>query len=268
MQRLINSYRFFNLLSIDVALGAMCSALFFAKIFRVAILPYGLLALGTTVWIVYTTDHLLDAQKVTGHASTERHKFHQRHFKVLAGHLAAAVVLDGVLVYFIRKPLFVGGALLILSVGIYLLLQQYMKILKEFFVALMYTLGVLLPSVMVTSVPWQAWPWKLLAQFFLVALTNLLLFSWFDRDVDVRDGRSSFATIVGEHRTRIIIGAVLLVTVLLTFLSPVPMASLFLLLGDSVLLYIFLRSNFFKQADRFRLAGDAIFFILLLYIFI
>jgi hypothetical protein len=265
MERLIRIYRLFNLLSIDVALGAICSAVFFARIFNVTIYAQGLLSLGLTVWVVYTIDHLLDARKVTGNASTERHQFHQRHYRILAPCVIVAVLTDAVIVSFIRRPILEGGVVLIAVVGIYLLVQQYTKIFKEIFIAWMYTLGVVLPSIMVTRVPYHTWPWVLLLQFFLLALTNLLLFSWFDHEFDARDKRSSFVTIVGPERTRIIIRGLFVIMGLLAFFSHELKASLYLLAGDSLLLSIFLKPEFFRKADRFRLLGDAVFFILLFY---
>jgi len=59
-------------------------ASFFARLLDVAILPQGLISLGLTVWIIYTADHLLDAKKFKNKMRlTERHRFHQRHFKVI-----------------------------------------------------------------------------------------------------------------------------------------------------------------------------------------
>jgi hypothetical protein len=265
MERLIRIYRFFNLLSIDVVLGAVCSALFFAHIFNVSIHPQGLLSLALTVWIVYTTDHLLDARKVIGNASTDRHQFHQRNYRILVPCVVVAVLADALIVFFIRRPVLEGGVVLIAGVAVYLLVQQYTKIFKEIFIAVMYTLGVLLPSVMVTRVPCHTWPWVLLVQFFLLALTNLLLFSWFDHERDARDKRSSFVTIVGPARTRSIISLLFIVTALLTVFSHELKASGYLLAADSFLLCIFLWPDFFRKTDRFRLVGDAIFFILLAY---
>lgn len=265
MERLIRIYRFLNLLSIDVVLGAVCSALFFASIFNVSIHPQGLLSLALTVWIVYTIDHLLDARKVIGRASTDRHQFHQRHYCMLVPCVGAAMLLDALIVFFIRRPVLEGGVVLFAGVAVYLLVQQYTKILKEIFIAIMYTMGVLLPSVMVTRVPYHTWPWVLLTQFFLLALTNLLLFSWFDHELDARDKRSSFVTIVGQARTRIIISMLFMITALLTIFSHELKASCYILTADSLLLCIFICPGFFREADRFRLAGDAIFFILLAY---
>jgi hypothetical protein len=57
-----------NVLSIDVALGSVCAALFFGKYVAVGISPVTLAVLALTVWIIYTVDHLMDAKRITGPA--------------------------------------------------------------------------------------------------------------------------------------------------------------------------------------------------------
>jgi len=71
VKKLGRIYQFINVLSLDVVAGAMVSALFFARIFKVQILPWGVLALGLTVWTIYTTDHLVDAKRVNIPLSSE-----------------------------------------------------------------------------------------------------------------------------------------------------------------------------------------------------
>lgn len=262
---LLKVYRLLNLLSIDVALGAVCSALFFSKVFGVLILPYGLVALALTVWIIYTVDHLLDARKVSRKASTKRHQFHQRNATVLFGLVLVAIGINCVLMYFIRKPVFMGGVFLIASVGLYLLVQQYMKVFKEIVIALLYTLGVALIPMTVTDITIEAWPWVLLVQFFLTALGNLLMFAWFDHEHDLRDQHGSFVTIVGETRSRYVTWIVLLAAINLTAFSEDLVASFIVLISNLVLAMIFRSPVYFRQHDRFRLLGDAVFFIPLLY---
>jgi len=258
-------YRTLNLLSIDVALGSVCSALFFSKVFGVSLLPYGLAVLAITVWVIYTVDHLLDARKVPEPASTERHQFHQRNFKLLLKAVYFALVVIAALIFFIRKPVLIGGVYLIAGVGLYLLVQQYMKVSKEIVVALLYTMGVSLPSMAMTKTDLSVWPWILFLQFFLTALTNLMLFAWFDRDHDLHDGRLSFVTTVGEKVSRYLIWSMPLLAILLTAISEDKTASVFIAVDAFILLLIFASRTFFERHDRFRLLGDAIFFIPILY---
>ena len=101
MNKIISVYRLLNILSIDVAAGAVICALFFARLFEVQIKPYGLISLGLTVWIIYTADHLLDGIKTHHRAATKRHQFHQYHFKVLCVVMIVAIIIDGLHDYII-----------------------------------------------------------------------------------------------------------------------------------------------------------------------
>ena len=173
-------YQYINILSLDIAAGAVISALFFAQIFNVQIKPYGLLALGLTVWIIYTVDHLRDAKKIKHNASTQRHRFHQQYFYTLTVFAGLAILLDAVTIFFIRRQVFEWGLILFAIVMIYLIVQQYLRFLKEFFIASLYTWGVLLLSITITTITLNITYALLIAQFGLIAWTNLVLFSWFD----------------------------------------------------------------------------------------
>ena len=187
MGKLFRAYRFINILSLDVAAGAVICALFFAKIFDVVILPYGIISLGLTVWTIYTADHLIDARKVKQPASTERHRFHQRYFKTLFGLLVIAAIIDASQLFFIRKTVFVVGLALAFIIVIYFLLQRNLRFLKELIGALLYTGGVLLIPWSVKNTSYDSAQLILITQFVITALINLLLFSWFDKSQDERD---------------------------------------------------------------------------------
>src|SRR5260221_9904362 len=124
MKKILATYRIINILSLDVAAGAVVSASFFARIFNVTILPQGLISLGLTVWIIYTADHLLDAKKLKQAASTERHRFHQQHFNILSVAMLLAMLVDFTQIYFIRNVVFRAGLWLSFIVAIYFLVQH------------------------------------------------------------------------------------------------------------------------------------------------
>lgn len=266
MQRLIAIYRYCNLLSLDVAIGAVCTALFFADVLHVNLLPYGLISLGLSVWIIYTTDHLLDAWKTKSEAATARHKFHQKHFKLLFVFLSLAIVSESIVLLFIRKPVFIAGVAVVSFVGIYFLINPYLKFIKELFIAVLYTIGVLLPSIALTPLSVADWPWLLIICFFLTALINLILFSWFDYENDRRDKASSFATIVGRDVCGVVISSLFAIAVMLccvVFLSDQRV--LMILLMNVFLLVTFVCDGYFSTSDRFRLAGDSVFYLPLFY---
>jgi 4-hydroxybenzoate polyprenyltransferase len=265
MQHLVKVYRLFNLLSIDVALGAICSALFFAHILQVHILSYGLVALGLSVWIIYTADHLLDALKIKLPAATARHRFHQHNFKALLVTLLVAVVINGIIILFIRHRVLVAGLYVAATVSIYFLVNRYLKFMKEIFIAIVYTIGVLLPSISITQQPVHAWPWLIIVIFFITALINLILFSWFDQAKDLRDGNTSFVTVLGERTSRTVILMLFLLVVVLTAIS-FSIAAFVILLMNGLLLITFILPRYFSVHDRFRLLGDFVFMIPLVYL--
>ncbi len=260
------AYRLINTLSIDVVLGAVCCALFFARLLQVSLLLYGIVSLALTVWIIYTADHLLDAKRVEGIATTRRHHFHQQYFSLLSICLLLAMVSNIVLLFFIRERVLLGGLFLICGVSIYLLLHTYLKVPKEVLISILYTCGVLLPSLMVTPVIWHELPYVLIAQFALSALINLLVFSWFDYERDRQDGFKSMATMWGRTNTARLIYVAAFINTALFFISedrsasgvPVAVAVLHLL--------ILYRADFFGKDDRFRLLGDASFMLPLFYL--
>lgn len=265
MRNLVKVYRLLNLLSIDVALGAVCSALFFARILQVHILSYGLIALGLSVWIIYTADHLLDALKIKLPAATARHRFHQQNFKVLLVTLFVTIIINGIIILFIRHRVLIAGLYVAATVSIYFLINRYLKFMKEIFIAIVYTIGVLLPSISITQQPPREWPWLIIISFMITALINLILFSWFDHAKDLRDGNISFVTVLGERTSRIVIVVLFLLVLVLTGIS-LSSAGLVILLMNALLLITFIYHRYFSAHDRFRLLGDFVFMIPLLYL--
>lgn len=270
MRKLIYAYRLLNILSIDVALGAVVGAMFFAKIFAVSVLPYGLISLGLTVWIIYTADHLLDAHNLPQTASSERHRFHQKNFKLLLALLVLALAVDSAQLFFIREIVFIEGLGLAGVILVYFLIQRSLKFLKELMGALLYSGGVLLiPWSVKTSEPTNI-QLILIAQFALTALINLLLFSWFDKTQDEKDLQSSFATILGEGTTKRSLITLFFVQAVLsgTMIFTNEKAAFVLIPMNALLLLIVIKKKYFEVNDRYRLLGDAVFLLPTIYLLI
>lgn len=264
MHRLINLYRFLNITSVDVSAGAVICACFFAKVMNVYVRPSAFIALGLTVWIIYTVDHLLDAKRIKTIASMQRHRFHQKYFNVLLFFVVVALIADIIAVLVIRESLFIAGAILGILILFYLLIQRYLSIFKEFSGGVLYTLGVTLPSLIFgydnLDLPYAL----LIAQFLFTTWINLFLFSLFDKDRDMQDQHISFATRMGIDKTRNII---IILLVLCFFLGSFQIfyyqlyAATIVLLMDGILAIIFFMNQTFSREDRFRLLGDAVFLL-------
>ena len=257
-------YRQINLLSLDIATGVVICTLFFARIFQAHTRPQGMIVLWLTVWIIYTADHLLDAYRIKGKAATERHRFHQQHFFVLIMLLGLGLLINGILVFFLKAEVFHWGVWLIVVVFGYLVFQKHLRFFKEFIAATLYSGGVLLPPLALSPLPLDFFKAMLLLQFFLIAWSNLILFSWFDEENDIRDKHNSFVTTMGRTRTGIFLALVFAVSVALcvfqfSYHTPWLMPIVILMVMNGVLIFIFLNRSWFTPYDRFRLWGDAVF---------
>jgi 4-hydroxybenzoate polyprenyltransferase len=254
-------FQYINALSIDVSIGAVCSALFFAEYFHVKILPFGIASLGLTVWIIYSADHLLDAKRIRHPASTFRHRLYQENFSTFLIVTTVACLVDSILIFFIRRPVFIGGVILIGMVILYLTLNRWWKIPKEVIIGFLYVCGVLLPSLAVTPMEITEWPIILITQFFFTALLNLFIFAWYDRHHDTADQLSSFVLKFGERKSRFVINALFGVNLLLTILSGFERGSNVVLAMNVILMLLLLKADFFVKEERFRFIGDAVFIL-------
>jgi 4-hydroxybenzoate polyprenyltransferase len=265
MNPAIRFYRLMNILSLDVALGAVCCAAWFANHLNVQLRIYALICLGLTVWIIYTTDHLMDALKMKTDASTARHRFHQKHFKLLVIALLIAGVIDLSLLFSIRVQVLYAGFVLSGIVIIYLLLNRWLNFLKEFVVAIVYCGGVLLPAISLKSDVLAFADWILIAILFFTALINLLIFSWYETESDKQDGYNSFSIKFGTEFTRKLVTGLFIIQVLLLIVQGIisgellPVLLLFVMNGT--LFILFKSPENFKKVEKYRLWGDAIFLL-------
>ena len=256
-------YRIVNALSLDVVAGAIICAAFFAQLLNVDVLPYGLAALGLAVWIVYTADHLLDARRLKDTASTFRHRFHQEHFRLLVIVFALACVIEFILLFFIRKPVFYNGLWLGLGVVLYIVINRWLSYFKEVAGALLYSGGVLLPAFSLRQYAFQISDKLIVLQFLLIVFTNLVLFSWMDYENDIRDKHQSLVTVANKERAKIIIWFLFAMFFILNAFTITahgkPTVIFFTM--ELFLFLIFLFPLYFKKDERFRFIGDAIFFL-------
>jgi hypothetical protein len=108
-------------------------------------------------------------------------------------------------------------------------------------------------------------------QLLLIAWMNLLLFSLFDKERDESDNHISFSTRFGEGKTRLLIFVIFLTILGLTlyqiFYQDWFMGIIMLAMSLVLLIMLIKRDNF-AMNERFRLTGDAVFFLPLLYFLI
>lgn len=262
MKFLSQIYQYINILSLDVVAGAVISAIFFSRLLAVHPPASVFFCLGLIVWIIYTIDHLRDAKSIASSASTDRHRFHQLHFKVIAYVLAAAIALTLVAIFFLPTAIIQAGLILGSVVSLYLLFQRYLKFMKEFFVACLYTAGIVLPSLAFGAnlLPEHH---LIIAKFVITALMNLLLFSLFDLEVDRDQQQHSFVTWFGAGPTRyaiILLGMVNILMGLSLWSFDVWVARIFITM-NAMLIAVLLFQKKLVQDNYYRIVGDAVFLI-------
>lgn len=268
MRYVIKYYRLFNILSLDVASGAIISSIFFAKIYGVSPSLISLLSLGFTVWLIYTADRLLDVWDSKGEVSSERHQFHKKNQNILVRCLVFITIIDAGLIFFMPVLIIKRGLFLSMMVIGYVLLRRNLYIFKEFFVAILYTAGVILPAIPATSIkPNEYLPILL---FFLIALLNLIIFSWYERERDIDDKQESIATKIDEQTIRSILHVLFFVALAISgsiiLLTKAYYVSMVLTMMTTTHLLIFWSKNLFERDSLYRLVGDAAFLFPLIYI--
>lgn len=266
--RLFRFYQYVNILSFDVVAGAVIGALFFGRILGVAISWPELAVLALTVWIIYTLDHLRDATFISDVASTDRHRFHQKYFRRIAATLLVAILTDLLLLWFIPFSVLMWGLCLWFFVVLYLVLERYLKFMKEFFVACLYTAGLLLPSLAGEGGEWLVLHSVVAGKYFVTAWMNLLLFSLIEYNEDRRHQQYSFVTWFGPASTHYGILVLALINVsggVMVWTFDFHLALTFISM-NVLLVAILLLQKHLRRHNAYRIAGDAIFFIPLFYL--
>lgn len=264
-----HAYRLISILSLDVVAGAVICALFFIKVLRTEA-NFSLVPLALTVWIIYTADHLLDARRIGHAASSPRHLFHQLHFQNLVIALGIALVMDLFSLLFVSRAVILGGLFLALLVVLLMVMQRALPWLREIVVSVLYTCGILLPSIAQARTTYTIAHSLLFIQFSLVALTNLLILSWLDRQMDFKDGLTSFTLIAGKRMSQVMIwtsfALCLILTIAQIYYRLLTWPALIVGSMEIVLMFIYVGN---QRPDRLliqRMIGDGVFILPLVYL--
>lgn len=254
--------RYWNILSLDVATGAVVCAAFFANQFQAPVRVAGYLALFGAVWMIYTIDHLADGYALGKVASTARHYFHQKYFWAMLVVLACVGVAEIILLFFIAKPVFQNGLWLSLLMLGYLLLNQKLRYWKEIFVAVLYCCGVLLPALSLTTLAISSQQLISVAIFLLLVMQNVLLFAWMEGREDVQDGRMSLATLWSGARLKRIIAILfgfIAVALVVGWMWIDGCAAIAFSSMAITLLLVFVFHHCLRRVEAHRYIGEAVF---------
>ncbi len=263
-------YQFIRAYSLDVVAGAAISARWIGNYFDANFPPQAIIALSITVWLIYTLDHLLDARKVAPNKALIRHFLHYKNAPIL---FSMVLLMSIVLIYtvqYLSATLFWAGILLGAIVVGYLFFVHLRKKPywgKEWFIAIIYALGICLPTIAyLGSIPQTLIYFWL--QFFFLASINLLLFNMIEYKNDKSSGFNSFATVKGHDLTRriiLVLLAAFIVTWSVSFLYIKELNFLdyqaMLIFMGSVLAMVLSKEKILREAEWYRVIGDVVFIL-------
>lgn len=226
------------------------------------------IVLGLTVWCIYTFDHLMDARKKEGEISSDRHLFHKEHQGILIRVLLIALLLDGLLVFFLPTitlvyGVFLGFLVLVYFLSIHLMAQRAI-VHKELTIAVIYTAGVCLGAISTFEGSFQVHHYIILVSFFFIVLLNLLIFSFFDREADQSARFPSLVQSLGIlNSRRLITGLSLLsaasILIIFWYGNYHEALMLFIMFVILQLLFWFAGNRLLKE--NYRYLGDGIFLL-------
>jgi len=269
------SLKYIQYLSLDVVLGAIISSLFIAKLLNVSLGNSTLIGLGIAIWLIYTTDHLLDAKSIKGVATNPRHAFHQKYFNIIAS-LSGIVFCLGIWnIFSLPLETIKFGGILIFCVGIYFftirMVDRPSLWHKELSAALIYCFGVFAgPLSLAEGISYSVI--LLFCQFLIIVTLNLLIFPIYEMETDKNDQMKSLAISVGLKTIHKIIKSLFILSLILALIGLIKVnpfhigsdwlhGQYILLLMLGVLQSLVLWPHLFKQSNRYRIIGDSIFYL-------
>lgn len=269
-------YRYVNALSLDVVAGAVISTLFFARLLAVKMPTEIMVTLALAVWTIYTFDHLWDAYRSKHPMLTFRHQIHQKHFRKLAFMTVLSLLTGLFLMQGLPGTTISYGIAISLMVLFYFLITGWLSTTtiyhKEILIALIYTGGVLVGPLSLRHHPISPTEVVLMVQFLLLAFVNLLIFAYYESDIDRLQQFPSLLASIGSKMSRYLIvitlsliATISLVLVFYTINDHIVASSYsIVLIMTGILTLVFYFPRIFSVNDRFRFVGDAIFFVPLL----
>ena len=227
-------------------------------------------ALAIATWLIYTLDHLWDAQKVPGKTVNPRHAFHRQHAKIIIVFGGVAATIGIYNVFQLPRQTIISGLILGGLSMLYFVYLRWSKsnIQKAFFAALVYAAGIATAPVSLLS-RFETNHFRLVAVFFMLAYANLLIIQLYEQELDKND-KPSLIMKLGARKVQIRILFALAVCFMLIVwvLEETGEAAVFFIVVGMILtlLIITLFPQRFRSFQLYRILSDGIFFLPSLYL--
>ena len=187
-----------RLFSLDIVAGALAALAFAASVMEADLKLSYYLIMGLTVWLIYAADHLMDGAKTRGKSDSETANFFYTYKIPIILVFLIILVLDfRLIVYILDEKIVQFGMGPGIAAVIYLLMNRYYDgaqkwlFIKELWVAIIYTLAIWGGPVIFGGDTVNAVQMMMIASFGLIVLGNVLIYSIYERESDIRDNNKS-----------------------------------------------------------------------------
>lgn len=271
----IRWWKIFNILSVDVVIGSVSGGILAVRLLHATPGFAWWIVLPLSVWIVYTFDHLIDGIRLKNNSHTVRHFFHYHYSKQIITVIGLMSVINIVLIaFFLEKQILLFGLFAGIITLIYLLIvyisgkKRSFLFQKEFFVALIYTVGIWGGPVALKSYQVSTPELFIIVSFFLTVWAAILILSVYEVEYDRLDKHNTFSINFGINKTVYIIYFMIAVVFFISIgeiiVTPdlqLAMASKILMIMDILLLIILNFPEQLKQNNIYRILVELIFWL-------
>jgi 4-hydroxybenzoate polyprenyltransferase len=236
--------------------------------------PNYIVASGLSIglWVIYTLDHLLDGLSIGVNASSVRHREHFLKHKLITRLILSGLLSLIGLSFWLPETYYSYILFLCMLTSLHFWINYTLSVrfialryFKEVFVAFVVTIGfVITPTFEAQSDINVNQVICVFLFFYLINLSNLFLFSYFDKERDQKDNMITIAQFYGLEKLRglIYIGiGVSFIVLVISFMYGyiVGVSFLIFLAMQTTLIGIIIFPSFFRTNDRYRFFGDLIY---------
>jgi 4-hydroxybenzoate polyprenyltransferase len=261
-------------------MGTIAIGFFALKLLNVIPNPVWWVVLPMAVWVIYSTDHILDSFKKKNESVILRHKYYFEN-KITLITITILLGITAIILSLLYPELliFKAGAILSMIIVLYFItiniFDKKINIPKEFVIAFVYTSGIFMaPIIWFGTLP-SFTVLFIMCCIFLLAWAEGIMISWFDFDNDIKDGHNSFTVMFGKQKTRyfllllhITIELAILTLLFLAFNLTLLYILLIILIMNLLLALVIMFPNSFLSTNYHRFIGEGVFLLPALIVFV
>ncbi len=232
---IIRTLYFIRLFSLDIVAGAIAALVFSASVLGIDLHRSYYTIMALTVWLIYTTDHLMDGSRTHGKSESEiRNFFYNYKIPIILVFLVILILDFRLIVYRLDEKVVQFGMGVGIATVLYLLMNRYYDgaqkwlFIKELWIAIIYTLAIWGGTVILAGDTLNTTQFMIIASFGLIIFGNVLLYSIFERELDAQENNKSLVRDFGLPVT-------LNITVFALAVSILIALSAYLFMGASLI---------------------------------